>query len=380
MNYIKEISLTPVIANAINQPRYTHKDGDYPLYPHSEDSKITLNRPSNWHKSALTTYNSPSNIRTLCLSIDGANMYYWAPPIKHKRPASQVLSGDYTLDKSGKSGVKQKLDPSRYAHSNTGLQALVNPVVLSNIEELWITSELLNTPRYQQYYNQISNLNPGQVAGVEFLSAILEAEISTPSKPRTIADTFPLLRAIVVVKLSPNSPTLDFHKLATRDPRLKDLYPSERRAVGEVPQLLEELAKNSGVSIVAQPILTGNITKFSIGSYKYDAEVLSAVRDKIVRKYTPKKVESTQETSTNSTNPTITEEPKKSEPAQVNPTPQEDEESLVDVIKSLEKTSSDPSAIKMVLFVLKQTRADYFARQIPLLPETMRTKYKDALQ
>lgn len=381
----REISLTRILSNALNQPRYTHKDGDFPLYPHSEDSKIVLNRPPNWHKLAINNYNSPSNIRTLCLSIDGANIFYWAPVVKGGKHSAQVLSGDYTLDRTGKAGIKQKLDPNKYAFANTGLQALVNPVVLSNLEELWITDELLNTPNYITYYNQLNNLQPGQVAGVDFLTTILEAEISTPSKPRTVADTFPLLRAIVVVKLPPNTTTLDFHKLATRNKlisqELNTLYPNQRRAVGEAPPLLKELAKQTGVGIASQPILTGNITKFSLGSYKYDAQVLSALRDRLVNKYKTKDkgIEDRKEmpNEANSEKEDETLQITQQSPPDTQP---QDEEPLIDVIKSLEQTSTSTIAIKKVLFALRTTQPDYFKRQTPLLPESVRKKYQDALQ
>lgn len=286
----KRINLTTGFANAINLPRYKSKDGDFQLYPHGEGSKVVLNRPQGWYKEAEHTYNSPSNVRAVCLSVDGANVLYWAPYIKNSKVALLELAGDYVFDKTAKEGGRQRLNQMQYMWDNAGLQALVSPVVLSNIEELWISAELLACPKYGKYYQQLRGLKPGQVAEAPYLVAILENEISTASKRRTIADTFPLLRAIVVVQTVPDSPVQDFHKCAVRTDEVKKFleskFPNQRRAIGECRELMLNIAKQTGFGFAICPVSTGNILKFSLGDYKYDQKVLSGVKDKLLQKYT----------------------------------------------------------------------------------------------
>lgn len=282
----KRISLSTSFSRALNQPRYVKGAEDFPLYPHGENSKVALSRSEGWHKTALTTYNSPSNVRTVCLSQDGANVLYWAQPIKGgKVSPSFEAAGEYIFDKSIK--TRQLLDATKFSWDNAGLSALVNPVVLSNMEELWVTSEIFNCPKYANIYATLSNLQPGQVVAVNFLAGILEEEIK-----RTVAKTFPLLRAIVVVKVSQGSMNLDFHKCAIRSNRAKELleakFPGQRRAVGECADYLKEVAQQTGLAFALQPITTGSILEFSLGDYKYDEQVLSGVKQNIVKKYAAK--------------------------------------------------------------------------------------------
>lgn len=290
---LKKISLTKGFADAINLPRHSGSDGDYPLYPHGSDSKVLMQRSQNWFKAAEGTYNSPSNVRVVCLSGDGANVLYWTPMVKGGKLTTQVDAAcDYVFDKSGKAGVKQYINPQIYSWDNAGLQALVNPVVLSNIEELWLSVDVLACPRYAQYYELLRGLQPGQVSGASFLKDILESEISTASKPRTISDTFPLLRAIVLVQTPPN--VKDFHKCALRTDEIKKIleakYPGQRRVVGESPDIMSQLAKLTGFGFAVCPIATGDILKFSLGDYKYDQRVLSDYKARLAEKYTPKVV------------------------------------------------------------------------------------------
>jgi len=286
----KKVSMINGFANAINLPRYSGKDGDFPLYPHGEGSKVLLQRPQGWFKETEHTYNSPSNARVVCLSNDGANILYWAPPVKDGKLSGQLeIAGAYVFDKTAKAGVKQRINHQLYTWENAGLQALVNPVVFSNLEELWVSVEVLACPQYAQYYNQLCGLKPGQVSGATFLATILENEISTPTKRRTIADTFPLLRAIVVVQTSPNSPVQDFHKCAVRTEEIKTIletkFPNYRRSVGENADIMRNLANQTGFGFAVCPILSGDVLKFSLGDYKYDQKVLSGLKDKLIQKY-----------------------------------------------------------------------------------------------
>lgn len=282
----KRVSLSTSFSRALNQPRFIKGEEDFPLYPHGENSKVTLSRSEGWHKTALTTYNSPSNVRTVCLCQDGANVLYWAQPIKGgKVSPSFEAAGEYIFDKSIK--TRQLLDATKFSWDNAGLSALVNPVVLSNMEELWVTSEIFNCPKYANIYATLSNLQPGQVVAVNSLAGILEEEIK-----RTVAKTFPLLRAIVVVKVSQGSMNLAFHKCAIRSNRAKELleakFPGQRRAVGECADYLKEVAQQTGLAFAVQPITTGSILEFSLGDYKYDEQVLSGVKQNIVKKYAAK--------------------------------------------------------------------------------------------
>ena len=282
----KRVSLSTSFSRALNQPRFIKGEEDFPLYPHGENSKVALSRSEGWHKTALTTYNSPSNVRTVCLCQDGANVLYWAQPIKGgKVSPSFEAAGEYIFDKSIK--TRQLLDATKFSWDNAGLSALVDPVIFSNMEELWVTSEIFNCPKYASIYATLSNLQPGQVVAVDFLAGILEEEIK-----RTIAKTFPLLRAIVVVKVPQGSMNLDFHKCAIRSNRAKELleakFPGQRRAVGECADYLKEVAQQTGLAFAVQPITTGSILEFSLGDYKFDEKVLSGVKQRIIKKYTAK--------------------------------------------------------------------------------------------
>lgn len=283
----KRVSLSTSFSRALNQPRFIKGEEDFPLYPHGENSKVALSRSEGWHKMALSTFNSPSNVRTVCLSQDGANVLYWAQPIKGgKLSPNFEAAGEYIFDKSLKTG-RQLLDATRFSWENAGLQALVNPVVFSNIEELWVSSEIFNCPKYANIYANLNNLRAGQVVATGSIAAIIEEEIKRP-----IAKTFPLLRAIVVVKVPQGSMNLDFHKCAIRSNRAKELleakFPGERRAVGESSDYLKEVAQQTGYAFAVQPILTGNILEFSLGDYRYDEKVLSGVKQNIIKKYTAK--------------------------------------------------------------------------------------------
>lgn len=381
----KKVSLSAGFSRAVNLPRYTKKDGDFPLYPHGVDSKVVMKRPDGWHKAVVGNYNSPSNVRTVCLSQDAANILYWAQPIKGGRLSpSSTDAGDYIFDKAEKAGIRQRIDATRYEWENAGLSALVNPVVLSNIEELWISAEIFNCPKYAQVCATLNSLQPGQVAGVDFLSAILEDEISTVSVKRTIATTFPLLRAIVVVKVPQGSANLDFHKCALRTNRAKEVleakFSGERRAVGECSELMQELAQQTGFGFAVQPILTGSILKFSLGDYKYDEQVLSGVRDKIVKKHTPKptvvKVEAEKIVKEDPKKDAI---PKVEEKPKANKEQTHDGESLEDVIRAMESETTNPTVVKEALFALKVANKEFFAQQTPLLPKEMRKKYASVL-
>ena len=383
----KKVSLSTGFSKAINLPRYTRKDGDFPLYPHGVDSKIVMKRPDGWHKAVVSNYNSPSNVRTVCLSQDAANVLYWAQPIKGGRLSpSLTAAGDYVFDRAEKAGIRQRLDATRYEWENAGLSALVNPVIFSNLEELWISAEIFNCPKYAQVYATLNSLQPGHVAGVDFLSAILEDEISTLSVKRTIATTFPLLRAIVVVKVPQGSANLDFHRCSLRTNRAKEVleakFPGERRAVGECSELMQELAQQTGFGFAVQPILTGSILKFSLGDYKYDEQVLSGVRDKIVKKYTPKPTVVNKEVEAEKT---VKEEPKKEvtpkaeEKATANTEQTHDGESLEDVIKAMEAETSNPTVIKEALLALKHANKEFFEQQTPTLSKEMRKKYASVL-
>lgn len=376
----KRVSLSTSFSRALNQPRFIKGEEDFPLYPHGENSKVALSRSEGWHKTALTTYNSPSNVRTVCLCQDGANVLYWAQPIKGgKFSPSFEAAGEYIFDKSIK--TRQLLDATKFSWDNAGLSALVNPVVLSNMEELWVTSEIFNCPKYANIYATLSNLQPGQVVAVNSLAGILEEEIK-----RTVAKTFPLLRAIVVVKVSQGSMNLDFHKCAIRSNRAKELleakFPGQRRAVGECADYLKEVAQQTGLAFAVQPITTGSILEFSLGDYKYDEQVLSGVRDKIVKKYTPKPTVVNKEVEAEKT---VKEEPKKDvtpkaeEKATANTEQTHDGESLVDVIKAMEAETSNPTVIKDALFALKFANKEFFEQQTPTLSKEMRKKYASVL-
>jgi len=376
----KRISLRTSFSRALNQPRYVKGAEDFPLYPHGENSKVALSRSEGWHKMALTTYNSPSNVRTVCLSQDGANVLYWAQPIKGgKVSPSFEAAGEYIFDKSIK--TRQLLDATKFSWDNAGLSALVDPVVFSNMEELWVTSEIFNCPKYANIYATLSNLQPGQVVSVNSLAGILEEEIK-----RTIAKTFPLLRAIVVVKVPQGSMNLDFHKCAIRSNRAKELleakFPGQRRAVGECADYLKEVAQQTGLAFAVQPITTGSILEFSLGDYKFDEKVLFGVRDKIVKKYTPKPTVVNKEVEAEKT---VKEEPKKDvtpkaeEKATANTEQTYDGESLVDVIKAMEAETSNPTVIKEALFALKFANKEFFEQQTPTLSKEMRKKYASVL-
>jgi len=376
----KRVSLSTSFSRALNQPRFIKGEEDFPLYPHGENSKVALSRSEGWHKTALTTYNSPSNVRTVCLCQDGANVLYWAQPIKGgKVSPSFEAAGEYIFDKSIK--TRQLLDATKFSWDNAGLSALVNPVVLCNMEELWVTSEIFNCPKYANIYATLSNLQPGQVVSVNSLASILEEEIK-----RTIAKTFPLLRAIVVVKVPQGSMNLDFHKCAIRSNRAKELleakFPGQRRAVGECADYLKEVAQQTGLAFAVQPITTGSILEFSLGDYKFDEKVLSGVRDKIVKKYTPKPTVVNKEVEAEKT---VKEEPKKDvtpkaeEKATANTEQTHDGESLVDVIKAMEAETSNPTVIKEALFALKFANKEFFEQQTPTLSKEMRKKYASVL-
>lgn len=376
----KRVSLSTSFSRALNQPRFIKGEEDFPLYPHGENSKVALSRSEGWHKTALTTYNSPSNVRTVCLCQDGANVLYWAQPIKGgKVSPSFEAAGEYIFDKSIK--TRQLLDATKFSWDNAGLSALVNPVVLCNMEELWVTSEIFNCPKYANIYATLSNLQPGQVVAVNSLASILEEEIK-----RTIAKTFPLLRAIVVVKVPQGSMNLDFHKCAIRSNRAKELleakFPGQRRAVGECADYLKEVAQQTGLAFAVQPITTGSILEFSLGDYKFDEKVLFGVRDKIVKKYTPKPTVVNKEVEAEKT---VKEEPKKDvtpkaeEKATANTEQTYDGESLVDVIKAMEAETSNPTVIKEALFALKFANKEFFEQQTPTLSKEMRKKYASVL-
>lgn len=375
----KKISLTTGFANAINLPRHTAPDGDSPLYPHGVDSKVPSKHTQSWFKAAESTYNSPSNTRVVCLCNDGANVLYWSSPVKGGRLSNQLEAAcAYVFDKSAKGG--QRINTQQYTWENAGLYALVSPVVLSNIEELWISADLLACPQYAQYYNQLCGLKQGHVAGVDFLTDIVENEISIPTKPRTIADTFPLLRAIVVVKTPPNAQVQDFHKCAVRTDEVKKIletrFPTQRRAVGETKEIMTQIARMTGFGFAVQPIMTGDILKFSLGDYKYSQKVLAGVRDKLIQKYTPKAPETAVKPveTQRVVEPVATQ--KVVEPVtKAEATSKTEVGSLASIIYDLE-SQYDFTLICKTLFAYKLAKPTFFKEQVPHLPAALRKKYE----
>jgi hypothetical protein len=383
----KKINLATAFSSAINLPRYKDSHGDFPLYPHGEGSKIQMNRSANWYKHAASTYNSPSNVRAVCLSKDAANVLYWASPVKGGKPTGiNELAGVYKFDNSDKSNNRQSITPNIYRWDNAGLKCLVDPVIFSNIEELWIAAEILSCPAYEKYYNMLLNLNPGQVCSADFLLAILDKEISTPSKPRNIKDTFPLLRAIVVVNTA-HTNLSDFHKLAIRtkeiDAALKAQSQGKRTSIGENPAIMKQLAASAGFGFAVCPVLSGDIMKFSLGDYKFDTQYLTAYKNAILKKYgeqPPAPAAQTSQTETPASAETSVAAvadtkilPEKSIQ------PQEYTETLAEVIAAMEAEAGagaeNVNIIRRALYAYMKAQPEYFKQQIPLLSADIRERY-----
>jgi hypothetical protein len=300
----QKVNLARVFSAAVHQPRCsdtikgddTHNrglaaDNAAPLYPHCTNSKVAAKHSPTWRDKSTSVFNSPSNVRIVYIGISGTYTGMWS-----QSSIGKALFQPFFID-----GHRiPRLDWSKHSSTNLGLSCLVDPV-LSNLEELWINAEILNCPANHQaraLYQRYWRVGPGQAFQDEGIKQVLEAEISTPSKPRRVEDTFPLLRSIVVVGhidypdestemsdaltklLSRNSKDLPL------DPELNILFPGKRVSVGESLAILVKKHPELGVhGYTVCPVLSGDIRKFSVGDYKYDDLYLKRYREKILNSY-----------------------------------------------------------------------------------------------
>lgn len=284
-----KISLSRIFSESIHLPTRREDTGVYPLYPHKIGSEIVKRaiRSAGWHKNCKTDFNSPSNIRLVCLDQQSAHVSCWNTPITYGR--RQDLA--HPLYQQYLDGSQQVLlDPALVGSDTAGLNCLVRDYVCSNIEELWVTAEVFGVarfrnPEYARFYNVLRALNPGQVVGLNEMGEFLEQEIK-----RDLRTTFPLLRCIVVVVKPPQHLRLEFQRYAQRTREvskfLNEIYPNQRKAVGEVPIVMQEIASKSGFAYAVCVLPGADMLKFSLGDYKYDDEFLAPVKDMIIKKYT----------------------------------------------------------------------------------------------
>ncbi|GHU93260.1 hypothetical protein FACS1894208_02440 [Clostridia bacterium] len=395
-----EVNLNKIFSAVTHYPRATDRvggdaahnkrldlDGKAPLYPHGRDSKVFARHSTEWYTASKREYNSPSNVRVVCLDKLGVRVYYWLGiGTAGGKTGSTSLSNAYMPDRP------LFLDSVQQTSANIGLRCLVDPV-MSNLEELWLTADLLrctSDPQVLGLYHRVSGIGAGQVVKDENIGRLVEVAISSGGMGRAIATTFPVLRSIVIVNTSAGTflqqPArgLEIAAGKTTNTVLKELYPEKRVSVGENLGLLVKQAPDKfpyGYAVC--PIPTGDITKFSLGDYRYDEEYLTPFREQKIMAVYGKTA-----TAPTTLKPTTLAETKPGTPHVINseaPTAaksaaQEEhsaaEESLTDSIKAMEDAGLDFDAICSALYVYQKSHEGYFARQAPLLPADIRRKYR----
>ena len=358
------VSLTKIFAESIHLPSRKEDTGVYPLYPHklgSEVAKRTI-RSSGWHKEASNSFNSPSNIRLVCLDHAKAHISYWNTPIVAGRKCDIALPLSTTYEDGG---VPLWLDAARIYSDTAGLGCLVRNYICPNIEELWVVAEIFGVAGnrktlYDSYYHQLRSVQPCQVVTSEELAVFLTQETQ-----RDIRTTFPLLRSIVVVVKPINSFSRGFYSYAQRTPAvqdyLKEVYPTQRKSIGEEPTLMRDIANKTGFGFVVCPLPSADILKFSLGDYKYDEIFLKAVKDKVIETYAEK--------------PMLTKDTEDKVIQDTN-----DKCSLLDIIEDLEQAGYSKAAINTALFAYRYTDNEYLIEQIQLLPKEIVARYSDSLK
>lgn len=297
-----KINLSKVFAESIHLPLRREDTGVYPLYQHKYGSETArrTQRSNAWHTECKSNINSPSNIRLVCLDQSEAFVSYWSPPIIRGRQ-HEVANPLYEKYVDG--GLRVLLDPYTLTSDSAGLGCICSNYVCRNIEELWVSAELFgvagnNNAEYADFYRRLCTLKPGQAVSADELLKYLEFETN-----RSVRDTFPLLRSIVVVVRPPELRHIRFYEYAQRTEiittYLNETYPNERKAIGEVPELVQRIASKAGFGLAVCAVPGADMLKFSLGDYRYDDEVLSVVKGKIDVKYSKKEVEPVSESSVN---------------------------------------------------------------------------------
>lgn len=294
-------NLDSIVYQAINGPKvdgipmYSRLDGNQ-----EESFNKSINKSVKWEKASKTTYTSPTNIKRVFISSTKIVIQTYKPAIikgvaDSKGTWREVsLAGDnniseiiikalnYNQDLSKyymeKQINKEAKEPDKVILKGTGLGAISNPWVLSNIEEIYFDWTLLATENNRnlgigcnELLEQYIKGKRGYISGEVALNMFLRAN---SANIKDIRNRFPRLR--VVGLISELSKILDAkHDKGRVD--LSNLEESIKLWVESETNI--ELIKQSKSMIMINKLdkdIPKYNTKFSLrdGIYKFDRDIL----------------------------------------------------------------------------------------------------------
>lgn len=368
----KKISMTTVIKNSIHYPKSRNGEA---LYVRVDQQPVKQQ-------------NSPTNIRAICLTTREVIIYYWG---------SVIIGGSKTNVKVGKYIVEGKpvdsLVSGKYTWDNIGLRGLLDPYVLSNLEELWISEDLLRYAQGGNINRYARGVAPGHVVDGSYLKGLLETEISRWKGNRKVEDTFPVLRSLVVFKEPVQRIKRPDYGMNRTD-KVKQFLDNESRGkgvrlvVGESPKILRQLAGETGIGYAAYR-LPGRILKFRVRDYQYDDVVLHKLRDELKAKYGIHKVKVEKEKAEE-----VKAEKEKAEEVKPKEVKQKvakkvgevevtgkgsNEENLEKMLRHLNKSIKNLESRNMAVYSYGINNKELFRGQVEKLPQDLKEMYAWAI-
>lgn len=303
-NVVKNID--SIIAQAINSPKV---DG-IPLYSRvdggTENSFITgKGKSDRWEKKALSSYNSPTNVRKVFISGKYVAVQTYKPSIVDTKPSAkgcwnvfELKDGNNLIEcvtsslnyqqAMNKYYMEKNLDPKakapdRITLKGTGLGAISSPWVFSNVEEVYFDWTLLASETYRNaaigceelltaYINGKRGYVPGNMALDMFVMA-------NSCNIKDIRNRFPRLRCVGLISELGSILGADYDKGKTGIESIKDSVILWSKLEKNI-----ELIKKSNSLIVINQINDGTPlynTNFSLREniYRYDRDVLKEYID-----------------------------------------------------------------------------------------------------
>jgi hypothetical protein len=280
---LPQMSLTNIMRPMLHLPwhNYQSQEGGAPLYAFEDGSGNNDGRPADWVIAGRNLFNSPRNIRAVCIGRRTVNVFYWAAPFGMRVNQENQIENPYQN--------KFVLNASNFNFTNTGIGALKSPAAC-NLEEIWIDIHALGGVKNNSFAQAAARVNPGtaQLVGGGFIQPLLIDELGEDFRER-----FPLLRIVVIVNTA-EALNPDF-SLRSNDAEnvkrvLKERFPRQRVLYPEVAELINAKAAGTQHGFLVCEVEGADIAKFERSgtrntAYKYDFLYLEKVVINLYREY-----------------------------------------------------------------------------------------------
>lgn len=314
----KRINLDNLISRYIHRPVLSNKGGVElpPLYARmgtemeSSLDQIGTKDPS-WVRAVEIRYNSPTNVKRLFIGDRKVYIQYFKPQFNVSSKASgqgqscwtrvtideNDIIGDLVNKSLGYNDLVHQADangekrPDKIILTKTGLGALSNHWVMSNIEEVYITPEILmsedivlNIADATSIWKLLRENPAGKVANNNPVPLKI-FEYANGANVNSIRNRFPRLRRVVIAS------NLDAIMEKSGAMGINDNMPTSLEEAGQ--SWLNYITKlgiaNAGSFVISQvPVEAGHdpIMEFSLrpGIYKFDANILQEYTEKYKNK------------------------------------------------------------------------------------------------